>query len=492
MASGLKPVTSGSGRCPVIVVAGTGSGVGKTSISIALTAALKKRGFTVQTFKVGPDFLDPTYLSMASGRKCYNLDGWMTGREYVRTLFEKQTQDADIAVIEGVMGLFDGSDAAASEGSTAEIAGWLGAPVLLVFNARGVARSAAAMVKGYCEFEPGLEIFGVIANSAGSKRHEEWLKKALASASLPPLIGAVPKSAFPKLPSRHLGLVSADSDSFSLESIDKLSLAIEQHADMDEIIKMLSIKKREKKSVPAGNGNCKKRIRLGLAFDSAFSFYYQDNLEAMEAMGCELIKFSPIADDSLPEELDGLYIGGGYPELFADELMQNTKMLDSIRTFAKSGRAIYAECGGLVYLSQGVKTKNRIKYKFVGLLPAWTKMRDSFSSLGYVDITLTEKSLLGDIGETLRGHRFHYSELMDNPVKNVDWNTVYALKRRLSDSETAEGYQHGRVLVSYVHAHLASCPNSIESLITICEGHDPSDRSVRPGRQKQLAAEPHP
>ena len=453
--------------CPVIVVAGTGSGVGKTSVSIALTAALKKRGFAVQTFKVGPDFLDPTYLSMASGRKCYNLDGWMTGRDYVRVLFEKQTQDADVAVIEGVMGLFDGADATSLQGSTAEIAKWLDAEILLVLNARGMARSVAAMVKGFCEFEPELKTIGVIANNSGSKRHESWMSKALESASLPPLIGAVPKGAFPELPSRHLGLKSADSGNFSVEIIEKLSGAIEQHADLDEIINMLALKKREMGSVVAENGNGSKRIRIGIAFDSAFSFYYPDNLEAMEARGCELIRFSPIADDSLPEELDGLYIGGGYPELFAEQLMQNSSMLDSIRAFAESGRAIYAECGGLVYLSQGLETKGG-KYEFASILPVWTKMRDSFQSLGYVDITLTENSLLGERGDRLRGHRFHYSELVDDPLKNSDWKTVYSLKRRLSDSEILEGYQKGRMLVSYVHAHLASSPKSIETFISNC------------------------
>ena len=465
--------------CPAIVVAGTGSGVGKTSVSIALTAALKNRGLTVQTFKVGPDFLDPTYLSTASGRKCYNLDGWMTGREYVRTLFEKQTSDADIAVIEGVMGLFDGSDAVTSEGSTAEIAGWLNAPVLLVLNARGVARSAAAMVKGYCELEPGIDIFGVIANNAGSKRHEEWLKKALASASLPPLIGAVPKGAFPELPSRHLGLVSANGDGFSHEIIEKLSLAIEQHADINEIIKMLSIKNREKKSAVTRNVNGTKRIRLGLAFDSAFSFYYPDNLEAMEAMGCELIKFSPIADESLPEELDGLYIGGGYPELFADELMQNAKMLGSIRSFAKSGGAIYAECGGLVYLSQGVETKNGTKYKFVGLLPAWTKMHDRFSALGYVDITLTEKSLFGGLGDRLRGHRFHYSELMDDPAKNGE-------NRLFAQAQTFRR-QNGRRLPTWPHtgqlcARASGVPSGIDRKFHIKLRPERPERPVRPER----------
>ena len=466
-------------RCPVIVVAGTGSGVGKTSVSIALTAALKKRGFAVQTFKVGPDFLDPTYLSMASGRKCYNLDGWMSGREYVRTLFESQTQDADVAVIEGVMGLFDGSDATTSEGSTAEIAKWLDAEVLLVLNARGVARSVAAMVKGYCEFEPELKTIGVIANRSGSKRHEEWLRKALESASLPQLIGAVPKDAFPELPSRHLGLKSADGDNLSVEIVEKLSNAIEQHADLNEIINVLSLKKLEKKKVAGSNGKGGGRVRVGIAYDLAFSFYYPDNLDAMEALGCDLIKFSPLADDSLPDDLDGLYIGGGYPELFAEQLMQNRSMLDSIRIFAESGHAVYAECGGLVYLSQGVETVGGNKYDFVGLLPVRTKMRDSFQSLGYVDITLTGDSLIGDKGDQLRGHRFHYSALMDDPLKNNDWKAVYSLKRRMTDSETPEGYQKGNIVVSYVHVHLASRPKSIQSLISNCLA----------SRQGQLAAE---
>ena len=472
--------------CPAIVVAGTGSGVGKTSVCLALTAALKKRGFRVQTFKVGPDFLDPTYLSMASGRKCYNLDGWMTGREYVQNLFEQKSRDADVAVIEGVMGLFDGSDAETSEGSTAEIAKWLNAPILLVLNARGMARSVAAMVKGYCEFEPAVDIFGVIANRTGSERHKSWMNKALKSTSLPPLIGAVPKNAFPELPSRHLGLKSADGDNFSVEIVEKLSQAIEQHGDIDEIINRLSLKKRKKKKPVTNNGNGSKRTRIGIAFDRAFSFYYPDTLEAMEERGCELIQFSPIADEKLPEDISGLYIGGGYPELYADELMQNLKMLDAIRGFAASGRAIYAECGGLVYLSQGIEKIDRTKYEFVGILPAWTKMRDRFSALGYVDITLTEKSLLGGIGQKLRGHRFHYSELVDDLLKNSDWKTVYSLKRRLSDEETAEGYQKGRILVSYVHAHLASNPKSIESFISNCKGCDPCEL---PGRQEQLVVE---
>ena len=464
--------------CPAIVVAGTHSGVGKTSVSLALTAALKKHGLTVQTFKVGPDFLDPTYLAIASGRQCYNLDGWMTGREYVRALFENKCEDADVAIIEGVMGLYDGADAATSDGSTAQIAEWLDAPVLLVLDSRGMARSIAAVVKGYCELEAGVEIFGVIANNRGSDRHAQWLKEALASASLPPLLGAIPKKAFPKLPARHLGLVPATAKNLTGTLLDELAQTIEKHADLDEIVNRLSLKKRDKGKPATNNGNGSKRVRIGIAFDCAFSFYYPDNLEAMQERGAELVRFSPVADKELPGGLDGLYIGGGYPELFADELMENVTMLDSIRTFAESGRPVYAECGGLVYLSKGVETKDGKKYRFAGILPAWTRMRDRFSALGYVDITLTENSMFGSSGKKLRGHRFHYSELMEDPAKLPEWKTVYSLKRRLSDGELPEGYQHGNVLASYVHAHLASRPETIESFIATCE---------LPVRQEQLA-----
>ena len=448
------------------MVAGTHSGVGKTSVSLALTAALKKRGLTVQTFKVGPDFLDPTYLTVASGRQCYNLDGWMTGREYVRALFENKCEDADVAIIEGVMGLYDGADAATSDGSTAQIAEWLGAPLLLVLDAHGMARSIAAVVKGYCELEAGVDCFGVIANNRGSDRHAQWLKEALASASLPPLLGAIPKKAFPKLPARHLGLVSATGKNLTGTLLDELAQVIEKHADLDEIVNRLSLKKRDKEKPAANNGS--KRVRIGIAFDSAFSFYYPDNLEAMQERGCELIRFSPVADTELPDGLDGLYIGGGYPELFAGELMHNVTMLDSIRTFAESGRPVYAECGGLVYLSKGVQTKDGKKYGFAGILPVWTKMRDRFSSLGYVDITLTENSMFGSSGKKLRGHRFHYSELMEDPAKLPEWKTVYSLERRLSSEQISEGFQNGNVLASYVHAHFASSPEAIESFISTC------------------------
>jgi cobyrinic acid a,c-diamide synthase len=210
-------------NCPRIAIAGTGSGVGKTSMALGLARCLTRQGLRVQTFKVGPDFLDPTYLALASGRKCYNLDGWMTSRDYVRHLFSRATADADIAIIEGVMGMFDGAAPTSLEGSSAEIAGWLDAPVLLVANAHGSARSLAATVKGFAHFEPGVRVAGVIANQGGSERHRAWLAESLSAAGDAPLVGMMPRGSLPALPSRHLGLVTADRENLSDQILDQLS-----------------------------------------------------------------------------------------------------------------------------------------------------------------------------------------------------------------------------------------------------------------------------
>ena len=222
--------------CPRIVIAGTQSGVGKTSVSLALIAALRRRGYRVQTFKVGPDFLDPSYLALASGRPCYNLDGWMTGKDYVHRLFSRATEEADIAVVEGVMGLFDGADPATLEGSTAEIARWLRAPVILIASAHGMGRSLAALVKGYADFEAEVKIAGVIANQCGSERHTAWLSDSLRVSSLPPLVGAIPRNAFPELEGRHLGLVTAHSGNLSGAVLDAFGDVFELHGSVEDVL----------------------------------------------------------------------------------------------------------------------------------------------------------------------------------------------------------------------------------------------------------------
>lgn len=487
---------------PRIVIAGTQSGVGKTSLTLAIVTALRKRGFTVQTFKVGPDFLDPTYLTVASGRPCYNLDGWMSGRDYVCRLFTRASKGVDISVIEGVMGLFDGADPAGSEGSTAEIARWLDAPVLLIAEVYGMARSLAAIVKGYACFEMNLLLAGVIANRCGSERHASMLAISLAAENLPPLVGGIPQGALPNLPSRHLGLVTADSGNLSLSVLDSLADAFERYASVDEILRIArsappintTAVSSYVASLPSflkrGQGRCShtvknpatspftkggqaeleinKRISIGVAHDEAFHFYYQDLFDELEMRGCRLRYFSPLADSRLPGNLDALYIGGGYPEEYAEILSGNLQMLAAIREFSSSGRPVYAECGGLMYLCRTLEKQNGTQYPMAGLIPASTRMLDRLKSLGYVEVTLNTDSLWGAEGVTLKGHEFHYSELIDNPTADSAWRAVYTLKRRRTDGVTKEGFQSGRLLASYSHLHLASHPEALSYFIDHC------------------------
>jgi len=454
---------------PRIIIAGTQSGTGKTSLSLALVTSLKRRGLRVQTFKIGPDFLDPSYLTLASGRPCYNLDGWMTRKEYVFELFSRTTNDADIAVIEGVMGLFDGSDPDNSEGSTAEMARWLDAPVLLVVNVHGMARSLSAVVKGYVEFEPGLRIVGVIANHSGSDRHRDWLRQSLRSASLPPLLGAIPRGAFPTLSSRHLGLTTADSQNLSPKILEELADVLDRHLSGDTVMEIA--RKADPLSMTAPGRDAKsrpKRVSVGVAYDRAFHFYYPDNLDELKSHGCDLIFFSPLQDSELPEEIDALYFGGGYPEEYAKTLSENREMREAVIQFARKGLPLYAECGGLMYLTQGIETMQGERYPMVGLLPVWSRMLNRLKSLGYVEVSLTDNSLWGERGTVLRGHEFHYSELAGLPQNDSFWTSVYSIKRRRSEKIFPEGFQKKNVLASYVHLHWASQPRNVETFVNRC------------------------
>ena len=460
-----------AGACPRIIVAGANSGVGKTSVTLALVSALKRRGLKVQTFKVGPDYLDPTYLSIASGRPCYNLDGWMMGQDYVRRLFARSASTADIAVIEGVMGLFDGSDPVHSSGSTAEIASWLDAPVLLVINVHGLARSISAVAKGYTEFDPNVTVAGIVANKCGSERHGFWLGESLKAFGMPPLVASIPRGAFPSLPSRHLGLVTADDRSLTDTVLSQLAEALENCGSVDDVLGIA--RNTAPIQGPAQDREpwtSRRPVRLGLAHDEAFHFYYQDNLDALEASGCKLIRFSPVSDRVLPDGLDGVYLGGGYPEEHAEALSENRSMREAIRAFAAAGKPVYAECGGLMYLSKGIQSRDGKRYEMVGLLPQWTRMLDRLKSLGYVEVTLSESSLFGKAGDKLRGHEFHYSELVDQPVDNPGCQPIYLVKRMRSDSQEPEGFQCGSVLASYVHAHFASREKALKHFVSVCSG----------------------
>ena len=456
---------------PRIIIAGTQSGTGKTSLTLALIASLKRRGLRIQTFKVGPDFLDPSYLSVASGRPCYNLDGWMSRKNYVLELFCRKTMDADIAVIEGVMGLFDGSDPSTSEGSTAEMALWLDAPVLLIVNVHGMARSLSAIVKGCVEFERDLKIAGIIANHTGSDHHRDWLAQSLESASLPSLLGVIPRGALPNLPSRHLGLITADPQNLPPRVLEEFADVFEKNISPDTILRIARNTSPLPTQAPAVEGKLfRKQIPVGLAYDRAFHFYYPDNLDELQSMGCDLIRFSPLEDRKLPEGLNGIYLGGGYPEEYAEALSDNQEMQEAIRQYAGRGFPVYAECGGLMYLTRGIETTEGKRYPMVGLLPVWSRMLDRLKSLGYVEITLMQNSLWGESGAVFRGHEFHYSELTEPLQDDALWASVYKVKHRRSKTISLEGFQREKVLASYVHLHWASRPEGIANFISQLEG----------------------
>ena len=462
-----------NGNCPRLVIAATGSGLGKTSLALGLVRALIQQGLRVQTFKVGPDFLDPTYLAMASGRPCYNLDGWMTSRDYIGRLLARTTADADLAVIEGVMGLFDGAEATQLDGSTAEIARWLDAPVLLVVHAWGAARSLAATVYGFTHFESGVRIAGVLANHVGSPRHAAILAESLAAAGLPPLLGAVPRGAMPSLGSRHLGLVTADQANCDPALLDEIASAVRQHVKLPQLLDLARSAPPLTTELAVGGGgediDClatvppppsavrRPPVRLGIARDAAFHFYYPDNLEALEEAGAALVPFSPLDDHALPPDLDGLYFGGGYPELFAERLSANGTMRQAVGRFAASGRSVYAECGGLMYLSRALAAADGRKFPMAGVLPLDTAMRSKFKALGYADVLLTAAAPWGAAGATCRGHEFHYSEIAADDSRADGWQPVYSVRRRRGENG-CEGFCKGSVLASYVHLHWASRP----------------------------------
>jgi cobyrinic acid a,c-diamide synthase len=436
-----------------IVVAGTHSGVGKTSVTLGLIGAFRRRGLTVQPFKVGPDFIDPLHHQHASGRPPRNLDGWMLDPEINLERFARATADADVAVIEGVMGLFDGSDGKSDRGSTAEMAKLLALPVLLVIDASAMARSAAALIHGYTSFDPDLRVEGVILNNVGGEIHAGMIRDAVAGAV--PILGALPHAKDLVVPERHLGLHLPHEA--RAEYVEQLVTLIEEHIDLDALLANSAIERRTAPAAAAPSPP--PRIRLALARDEAFCFYYTENLELLEQAGAELVPFSPI-DEPLPENIDGIYIGGGYPELHADKLAANTSTREAIREFASSGGPIYAECGGLMYLAQTLEIDGET-HPLCGVLPFSTTMPAPLA-IGYVEVTTTG-GLFGS-GQTARGHLFHHSAIAGDPAAT---DRCYELKNSRGD-ETQEGYLIQNVLASYAHLHLASNPALASAFIDQC------------------------
>jgi cobyrinic acid a,c-diamide synthase len=473
---------------PSFLIAGTHSGCGKTTVTLGLMAALKKRGYRIQPFKVGPDFIDPGHHTRITGRASQNLDGWMLDQRTNLDIFSRMQEDADVLVGEGVMGLFDGFSATDESGSTAQMAKWLGLSVLLVVDTRSMARSVAAMVQGYTGFDPDLSFAGVLCNRVGSKGHTRILQEALAAAGCPPCLGCLPRQEDLAMPSRHLGLYTAEDMEDGNDFLPALIQWIEDHVHVDRILDLTGGRRPEIRGQISDVGGRRKedrdqraenrrqgeekvlhgKVRIGLARDRAFCFYYPENLRLLEQAGAELVPFSPLEDWHLPENVQGIYLGGGYPELYARELAANHQLRAELSSYAGSGGPVYAECGGFMYCMHSLEDGQNNMYPMLGLFPIRARMQDRLRALGYREVNVRQDTLLGPAGTVIRGHEFHYSAIVDLPC---DVPRVYSVQGRRLGPATLEGYAVHNVLASYVHLHFGSCPQVAEYFVRFCRNN---------------------
>ncbi len=426
-----------------------------------------RRGFRVVSFKIGPDFIDPGHHTRITGTACRNLDGWMLSKSYNQRIFNRHIKSADLAVVEGVMGLFDGYDGKSEAGSTAQMAKWLNLPVLLAVNAESMARSAAAVVYGFEKFDPDLQFGGVIFNQLGSTRHLNYLKEALSGHVQMPCLGGLRKNADIAIPERHLGLVTLQDHPLSPSAINRLADFIESAVDMEALLACFSNIHADPETAPPPRPPESARVRIGVAMDQAFCFYYPDNLDALIEAGAELVPFSPIADSRLPEGLGGLYLGGGYPELHAERLAANSQLRSQVLASSLKGMPIYAECGGLMYLCTHLTDMDGRNHPMTGCFSFSTRMLQRLKTLGYREITLKKNTILGQSGLKIRGHEFHYSEI----IAGAKVPGVYGVTSRFGEPEAEEGFQVNNTLGSYIHLHFGSQSKAAAAFVEACLQH---------------------
>jgi cobyrinic acid a,c-diamide synthase len=426
-------------------------------------AAFTRRGLTAAPFKCGPDFIDPGYHNLVTGRTSINLDGWMCPADFVRETFHLHASGAVVALIEGVMGLFDGIGASSGEGSSAQVAVIIGAPVVLVVNARGMAASAAALVKGFAEFDPCVRLAGVVFNNVGSDAHAELLRSALASA-LPEVsvFGCIPRDDSLAIPSRHLGLVTAEDNPLPHEFIDRLADMAEKFLDLDGLAG-LGFNSTQTEYGAQTEYGFEPLVRIAVARDAAFCFCYADNLRLLREAGAEAVFFSPLDDGGLPPDIAGIYLPGGYPELYTERLSANVGMRKAIMSAIDDDMPVYAECGGLIYLSEGLEEAG----DFVGVFPVRARMLPKRKALGYRQVETCVDSLIGPKGTVARGHEFHYSEIGALP-QGIGRN--YKVTRQGREL-AAEGYCYRKCLASYIHLHFGSNPAIATALVAACRSY---------------------
>ncbi|MCF8144557.1 MAG: cobyrinate a,c-diamide synthase [Deltaproteobacteria bacterium] len=452
-------------KIPAFVIAGTHSGSGKTTVALGIMAALVKRGLRVQPFKVGPDFIDPGHHRRITGRDSHNLDGWIMGRAENRDIFDRHCRGADVAVAEGVMGLFDGLSGTDESGSTAQMAKWLDLPVILVIDARSMARSAAAVALGFCRFDADLPLRGIIFNRVGSEAHAKMLVDAISVVPGLSMFGCLPRNEAIGMPSRHLGLVTDEDFTPDDDHEDILARWIETGLDMNSLLEALPKVPVTADTVRAGGMTGDPLVRIAIARDEAFSFYYPENLRLLREAGAELVTFSPLRASHLPGNIKGLILGGGYPELHCETLSQNRGLMQEISAFGLSGRPIYAECGGFMFLMKEIRDLEGRSFPMAGIFPMRATMARGIKALGYREIVTRQEGILGPAGTTARGHEFHYSMIEE---KGMDVECIYEMRGHKADSTGKEGFVKNRVLGSYVHLHWGSNPKAATNLVAYC------------------------
>jgi cobyrinic acid a,c-diamide synthase len=438
---------------PTIVIAGTNSGVGKTTVATGIMAALRRRGLRVQGFKVGPDFIDPTFHRVATGRASHNLDGWMLSRETNLEIFARATADADVAVVEGVMGMFDGKDGTSLAGTTAEMAMWLDAAVLLVLDASALAGSAAAMVHGFDTLVPEVRVAAVVANYVAGAGHYEFLRQAIGARCRAEAIGYLPRDAALVFPERHLGLHLAE-ETLTKDRLGALAECVESHVELDRLLSLSGwggLQPAADFSPPTkerAEAHCRLKSAplIGIARDAAFCFYYEDNLNLLRECGAELVEFSPISDLVLPADLDGIYFGGGYPELHAEALAANAGMRRAVAKFVAREGPVYAECGGFMYLTEAIVDAAGSTWPMAGVFPTRARMQERLAKLGYVEVETS--------AGMARGHEYRYSTIDAMPG---EVERIYS------------GYRVHAAFGSYVHLHFLSCPGVAANFVDECK-----------------------
>ena len=456
-----------------LIIAGDRSGVGKTTITLAILAYLATKNKRVQSFKVGPDYIDPMFHTAVTGIPCRNLDPVLTSPDYVKDCFELHTLNAEWTVVEGVMGLFDGiynfdePEARNDYGSTAHIARILDLPVLLVLDCSRLSTSIAAIAYGYANLDPKVKVVGVILNKVASDRHLELLKTALKSIGMP-ILGVLRRNAAVSIPDRHLGLVPSAELTNLTDVFARLADFVKTSFDWNKLLPLIAEKSKSKTTLMAACivHKSESKVRIAVARDKAFSFYYQDNLDLLKKFGAELIFWSPLQDNNLPNNIQGLYFGGGFPEIFAQQLAENKVVLRQLKQIIATGIPTYAECGGLMYLCQRLVDLEGQTRSMMGAIPTTVTMQAKLT-LGYRKAIALQDSPIVTARQTAIGHEFHHSkQLIDSQSPQWQLRGVHQ-----SSITTVEGWNIKQVHASYLHLHWGANQSIPRRFIEYCRNY---------------------